>query len=111
MKIPQLLIVDDEPDTCDNLSDIFTDLGYAVDVAHQGQSALELVNEKHYDVALLDFSAGQGLLDRADDNVAQGGLAARERPASRRTAQHLNAPHHSGAGVVCHVKPCLLFNH
>jgi two-component system, NtrC family, response regulator HydG len=54
-EIPRLLIVDDEPDTCANLSDIFTDLGYQVDTAHDGFAALELVQSKPYDVALLDL--------------------------------------------------------
>jgi two-component system, NtrC family, response regulator HydG len=52
---PQLLVVDDEPDTCANLADIFTDLGYDVDVAYDGFSALALVHRKTYDVALLDL--------------------------------------------------------
>lgn len=52
---PSLLVVDDEPDTCANLSDIFTDLGYHVDVAHNGQAALDLLDKKTYDVALLDL--------------------------------------------------------
>jgi DNA-binding response OmpR family regulator len=52
---PQLLVVDDEHDTCANLADIFTDLGYAVDVAYDGPSALALVKRKVYDVALLDL--------------------------------------------------------
>jgi DNA-binding NtrC family response regulator len=52
---PQLLVVDDERDTCANLADIFSDLGYEVDVAYDGASALELVKEKTYDVALLDL--------------------------------------------------------
>lgn len=52
---PQLLVVDDEQDTCANLADIFTDLGYDVDVANDGPSALELVRRKTYDIALLDL--------------------------------------------------------
>jgi len=52
---PTILVVDDEVDTCRNLSDILTDLGYAVDVAHDGPSALELVRRNAYDVALLDL--------------------------------------------------------
>jgi two-component system response regulator HydG len=52
---PSILVVDDEVDTCSNLSDILSDLGYQVDVAHDGPSALELVRRKPYDVALLDF--------------------------------------------------------
>src|SRR3989442_2683844 len=52
---PTLLVVDDEVDICRNLSDILTDLGYRVDVAHDGPSALELVRRHAYDVALLDL--------------------------------------------------------
>jgi DNA-binding NtrC family response regulator len=51
----RILIVDDEPDTCANLSDILTDLGYHVDTAHDGFAALELVKKRAYDVALLDL--------------------------------------------------------
>jgi DNA-binding response OmpR family regulator len=50
-----ILVVDDEVDTCANLSDIFTELGFRVDVAHDGLSALELVRKRHYDIALLDL--------------------------------------------------------
>ena len=51
----RVLIVDDEPDTCENLSDILTDVGYQVDAAHDGFAALELVKQHHYDIALLDL--------------------------------------------------------
>ena len=53
--VSRILIVDDEPDTCANLSDIFTDFGYEVDTAHDGFQALDLVKGKAYDVALLDL--------------------------------------------------------
>jgi CheY-like chemotaxis protein len=52
---PSVLVVDDDVDTCRNLSDILTDLGYQVDVAHDGLQALELVRRRAYDVALLDY--------------------------------------------------------
>ncbi len=52
---PTILVVDDEVDTCRNLQDILTDLGYRVDIAHDGPSALELVRQNAYDVALLDY--------------------------------------------------------
>jgi len=52
---PYILIVDDESDACQNLSDILTDLGYRVDVALDGGHALELVDRRTYDVALLDL--------------------------------------------------------
>lgn len=50
-----ILVVDDDVDTCNNLMDILTDMGYAVDIAHDGPQALELVRRKPYDVALLDL--------------------------------------------------------
>jgi CheY-like chemotaxis protein len=52
---PSILVVDDEVDTCRNLSDILTDLGYDVDTAYDGPSALELARKKPYDIALLDL--------------------------------------------------------
>jgi CheY-like chemotaxis protein len=50
-----VLVVDDDIDTCRNLYDILTDLGYHVDVAYDGPSALALVRTRAYDVALLDY--------------------------------------------------------
>jgi CheY-like chemotaxis protein len=50
-----ILVVDDDVDTCKNLSDILTDMGYHVDTAHDGLAALELARRNRYDVALLDF--------------------------------------------------------
>jgi two-component system, NtrC family, response regulator HydG len=53
--IPQILVVDDDPEICRNLSDILSDLGYHVDYAQDGPAALELVSRRRYDVALLDL--------------------------------------------------------
>jgi two-component system, NtrC family, response regulator HydG len=52
---PSILVVDDDVDTCRNLADILGDLGYQVDTAHDGPTALERVREKAYDIALLDL--------------------------------------------------------
>jgi two-component system, NtrC family, response regulator HydG len=52
---PCILVVDDDLDICLNLTDILTDLGYRVDYALDGPSALELVRQRPYDVALLDL--------------------------------------------------------
>lgn len=52
---PSILVVDDEQDTCSNLQDILTDLGYYVDVAYDGPSALQRLELRPYDVALLDL--------------------------------------------------------
>jgi DNA-binding response OmpR family regulator len=50
-----ILMVDDDPDQCQNLSEILTDRGYRVDTAAEGQSALRLVERQAYDLALLDL--------------------------------------------------------
>ncbi len=52
---PRILVVDDDPDICDNLRDILSDLGYQVDTAHDGPSALALLGRRPYDIALLDL--------------------------------------------------------
>jgi two-component system response regulator HydG len=52
---PAVLVVDDDVDTCRNLSDILTDLGYDVDVAHDGLAGLARVVQRPYDVCLLDL--------------------------------------------------------
>ncbi|HEV7223010.1 MAG TPA: response regulator [Pirellulales bacterium] len=52
---PRLLVVDDDADTCANLSDILTDVGYQVDAAYDGTSALELIKQHAYDAAILDL--------------------------------------------------------
>lgn len=50
-----VLVVDDDVDICKNVSDILADLGYHVDTAHDGPSALELVRRRPYDLAFLDL--------------------------------------------------------
>jgi DNA-binding NtrC family response regulator len=50
-----LLVVDDEVDSCRNLVDIFTDLGYCVGMAHDGPSALAKLQQQRYDIILLDL--------------------------------------------------------
>lgn len=56
MRAPaSILIVDDDVDTCSNLTDILTDLGYRVDTAHDGHAALQLIQRNPYDVTLLDL--------------------------------------------------------
>lgn len=51
----RILVVDDDDDTLQNLSDILTDMGYEVAIANNGAAALDLVRQIPYDLALLDF--------------------------------------------------------
>ncbi len=52
---PSILLVDDDKDICENMADILVDLGFRVDMAHEGRAALKLVRERPYDLALLDL--------------------------------------------------------
>lgn len=51
-----ILLVDDDQDTCASMSDILTDLGYTVDIACDGPGALELAGQHQYRLALLDYN-------------------------------------------------------
>ena len=46
---PAILVVDDDVDTCSNLADILTDLGYHVDTANDGPTALTLASTRSPD--------------------------------------------------------------
>lgn len=52
---PTVLVVDDDVDISSNLCDILNDIGYRTDMAHDGPSALHLMKENAFDLALLDF--------------------------------------------------------
>lgn len=52
---PRILVVDDDEDICRNLCDILSDLGYEVDSALDGPTALLLIERQPYDVALIDY--------------------------------------------------------
>jgi DNA-binding NtrC family response regulator len=49
------LVVDDDADNCQNLTDILTELGYQVDTAPDGLAGLAMAHARRYDVALLDY--------------------------------------------------------
>src|SRR6478736_2512714 len=51
-----ILLVDDDEDTCASMSDIFLDLEYTVDMAYDGPGALELSGRHQYRLALLDYN-------------------------------------------------------
>ena len=55
MKHPKILIADDERAITDGLSAILSDEGYQVDVAVDGQKALERLTESAYGVVLADL--------------------------------------------------------
>lgn len=52
---PSILVVDDERDLCQNLVDILQEFGFDVETALCGESAIEMVRRRCYDVALVDL--------------------------------------------------------
>jgi two-component system, NtrC family, response regulator HydG len=61
-----ILIVDDEEEAIDVLSDFLSDLGYSVKTALNGEEALEVLINKKVDIVLLDLRMpridGEGIL-------------------------------------------------
>ncbi len=55
MNTADILLVDDDQDACASLADILLDLGYTVDVAYDGLSALATYTRKPCCLALLDY--------------------------------------------------------
>ena len=55
MATSAILLVDDHHDPCAILSDILSDLGYRVNVAYDGPTALEQSRRHPYGLALLDY--------------------------------------------------------
>jgi DNA-binding NtrC family response regulator len=53
-KLP-ILIVDDNRDACNMLSRLLSAFGYDSDIAYDGRTALELVGEKDYGIAIIDY--------------------------------------------------------
>ena len=52
----RILVVDDEAEIVELLRDVLAADGYVVDTAHDAGTAIRLVRENIYDVALLDFN-------------------------------------------------------
>lgn len=55
MPTAKVLVVDDDRGVSGLVATILTDHGYAVDVANDGQSALRLIAENPYILAILDY--------------------------------------------------------
>jgi CheY-like chemotaxis protein len=51
----RILIVDDDRSSCEILAKILILRGYKVDVAYDGPTALELLEDKNYGLALIDY--------------------------------------------------------
>ena len=54
--IQRILVVDDESAILELLRDALTGAGYEIDTAEDARSALDLIKDNLYDVAILDFA-------------------------------------------------------
>jgi DNA-binding NtrC family response regulator len=54
MRKPRLLLVDDEIPFAENLLKLLSRRGYEVSTVHDGDSALRIVQEREFDVVILD---------------------------------------------------------
>jgi DNA-binding response OmpR family regulator len=54
LKSPTILIVDDEPRICESLTTLLKTRDYDVTTANCAQDALALIDEKPFDLAILD---------------------------------------------------------
>ncbi|HEY1378712.1 MAG TPA: response regulator [Gemmataceae bacterium] len=57
---PLVLIVDDDPDLCASLWDLFRDRGFRVGLAHDARSAADRVREAGFKVVLIDMRLPDG---------------------------------------------------
>jgi CheY-like chemotaxis protein len=53
-KLP-ILVVDDEPDSCNMMAKLLCALGYDVDVAYDGYAALQRIERRQYGIAIIDY--------------------------------------------------------
>ena len=77
-KDSKILIIDDEPDICNQLSGLLNDIGYSCDKANTSEKGLEIFKQKSFSLVLLDiwlnnskFDGFQALekIQRIDHNI------------------------------------------
>ena len=51
----RILIIDDDEELCEELGDILRDEGFHCDIAHSGDKAHVFIDQKHYDLVILDL--------------------------------------------------------
>jgi DNA-binding NtrC family response regulator len=57
---PLVLVVDDDPDLCASLWDLFRDRGFRVGVAHDSKQAKEQLRQRDFGVVLIDMKLPEG---------------------------------------------------
>ena len=59
----RILIVDDEPNVASSLALLLQQAGYETTITHTGRTALEVIEQTHVDLVLLDLNLGDPLFD------------------------------------------------
>ena len=54
--IIKILVIDDDPTLANTLKLFLENVGYEVDIASDGETALEMVSQKFYDILLCDYN-------------------------------------------------------
>ena len=94
-----VLVVDDDRDLCDLLSDFLTDEGYDVTRAYTGQEAIDLARSSAPDAVLLDLmlpdgsglAVGHALRDEASTRDVRIVIISGDRAALARGKKEINA--------------------
>jgi DNA-binding response OmpR family regulator len=55
----KILVVDDELDMCQIISDILKEGGHSVDSSYNGEDALMKIKKNHYDLIVLDYKLNE----------------------------------------------------
>jgi CheY-like chemotaxis protein len=50
----QILVVEDDPESCEIMGEVLRDAGYSIDLAHDGYEALEMAARRRPDVVVTD---------------------------------------------------------
>lgn len=52
---PRILLVDDDEEICEEIGGLLKDTGFRVTIAHEGKTALRLLETKKFDLLMLDL--------------------------------------------------------
>ncbi|MEW5767340.1 MAG: response regulator [bacterium] len=67
--MPKVLVVDNDRDMCQVVSDILKEEGYNVSIAHDGETALDRLKKHRFDAMILDYKlsgiSGLTVLEKA----------------------------------------------
>ena len=55
----KILVVDDDLDMCEIISDILKEEGYSVNSSYNGEDALMKIKKNHYDLIVLDYKLNE----------------------------------------------------